>query len=372
MVFIHARYTKQNPILELLAGGSQHSIPFLIDKQKDLWDLIENIRSKGKDNPIWGARTAVNTNGARMDNQGRITEYPNGSLGDFIITGEVYAQIVQGLKEIEAVMIKEFANDSKKITWIEKPLNYTSLCTNCNTHVTFNLTREFCDTCYAKIHGTYGSITSYIRDLKEEYQELKKQKAESEQKKKQDEADISYITIIWEKYKILFGKNFERMKITQSEKIGGHTEYHDAVMRNSIKIPQKKPYNKDYNKALIPTYRIGQKAIHITDYATWEEETDDFVLSSQIKEALLKELTLKFGSLEKKDYIGNGQFNIINVITPKGKDIYDYIIRKATNHHKTALEEEKLDRLATIEARKRVDAENMEKRIQQKMQNMIL
>lgn len=367
MVFIHTRYTKQNPILELISAPP-HSIPFLLDRQKELWDLIENIRSKGIENPIWGVKSAVKTTHQTMDNQGRITEFPNGGLGDFIITGEIYAKIVKGLKEIEAAMIKEFANDSKKINWLRQllPLN-DDPCTQCGP-ATFNCSRDFCNKCHEKIHYYYGNITGDISALHREYQELKKQKEETEQKKKQDEADTSYIKMIWEKYKILFGKNFEKEKITQSEKIGKHKEYHDAVMRNSMQIPQTNPYNK----ALIPTYRIGQRAISVTDYARWEEETDNYVLNSQIKDTLLKELTMKFGSVVKNEYVGGGQFKIINVIRPKGKEVYDYIISTANKYYAAALEEAKLDQLATIEARKRLDAKQMEKRVMQKMQNMVL
>jgi hypothetical protein len=70
--------------------------------------------------------------------------------------------------------------------------------------------------------------------------------------------------------------------------------------------------------------------------------------------------------------VGGGQFKIINVIRPKGKEVYDYIISTANKYYAAALEEAKLDQLATIEARKRLDAKQMEKRVMQKMQNMVL
>jgi ribosomal protein S17E len=274
MVFIHTTYTKQNPIVDLISAPP-HSIPFLTDTQKDMWDLIENIRSKGIENPIWGVKTAVSTSHQIKDNQGRITEHPNGNLGDFIITGEIYAKIVQGLKEIEAVMIKEFGNDSRKISWLPKQAKTNTCSPGTHCVPTAFGTRQFCNNCNEKISYYYGNIQADIRALQIEYQELTKQKDETEQKKKQDIADKSYIATIWEKYKILFGKNFEREKKWHSEKTGSHKEYLHHGMPNSIKNP--------HNKVSKPTYNLVKNTVSITDYVRWQEETDNFELNSVIR-----------------------------------------------------------------------------------------
>jgi hypothetical protein len=377
----HPMYSKENPINELVGYDSErrlYPIPYLEDLQKEMWQMIENTRTNSIKKPTWENR--------------RVPIYDNNQhvlYGEINISDTICKDILNGLQKIENEMLKDFRTELSRLPLQiyrnEQSIPHPANLNHCQITRKIHTIQQY----YAHLNKVLIPEKLKMEEIEKKKNEeilLQKQKYEEEaetrreqenvrlaemklkklheelERQKKEKAEKEYVESLYTKYIVLFGNNFERVRYFVNEKVGKHTEYHNVIRPNPIRIPLRP------NKAIPkPSYSIREKRISVDDYYTYEERTDDYTLNSRTMKLLEDELKAHFGTVTKREYIALGVWDTRSVLSPKGEEIYNDIIDKAFQIHSKALEEAKLNRLAEIEARKRLEVEDMETRVKNTM-----
>jgi hypothetical protein len=161
--------------------------------------------------------------------------------------------------------------------------------------------------------------------------------------------------------------NIEQQRIAlemsrlQKEKIRLEKIKNDPMYHLRIKLKEDEIKRENEKQEFIQSLYRKYLQLFGTNFE-FSTRYNDFGLNSEISNNLRKELQTFFGV--KLNAFGDVK------MYQEALDIYDDIIKKAYKLYDKELEEAKLDKLATIEANRRLKLQQMEQRIQEKMKSI--